>query len=245
MAVLVAIEAVVIALLAVVVVGLLRSHGEILRALHDLGVSLDGDGAADRAAGAERDLPARRADGATTAATDVAGVDPHGDAIAVGLGREDRTLLAFLTSGCLTCSELWEALRQPAALDLPAGVRMVVVTKGPDQETPARVAELAPPDIPVVMSTEAWLDYEIQVAPYFVLVDGAAGRIVGEGAGATWQQVRSLLGQALDDGGPGPRRWRPSTDAEREAEVDRALLAAGVEPGDPRLYHEPDGRGGR
>ena len=35
------IEAVVIGLLCVLVVGLLRSHAEILRALHDLGVDLD------------------------------------------------------------------------------------------------------------------------------------------------------------------------------------------------------------
>jgi hypothetical protein len=241
MAVLVTIEAVAIALLALLVVGLLRSHGEILRALHDLGISLDGDHpATDRS-----HLPSSRAEGATTSAGDVSGVDPHGNAIAVAVGGRDRTLLAFLSSGCLTCSEFWEAFRRPAALDLPPGVRVVVVTKGPDQETPARVAELAPADTPVIMSTDAWLDYEIQVAPYFVLVDGVEGRIVGEGAGATWGQVRSLLGQALDDSGPGPRRWRPSTDAEREAEVDRALLAAGVTPGDPRLYHEPDGRGGR
>ena len=35
------IEAVVIGLLSLLVVGLLRSHAEILRALHDLGVNLD------------------------------------------------------------------------------------------------------------------------------------------------------------------------------------------------------------
>lgn len=241
MAVLVTIEAVVIALLALLVVGLLRSHAEILRALHDLGISLDGD---PRQA-APRDLPASRAEGATITALDLTGVDPDGDAIAVGVSGRDRTLIAFLSSGCLTCSDFWEAFRRPTALDLPSGVRLVVVTKGADQESPAKVAELAPPEVAVVMSTQAWLDYEIQVAPYFVLVDGADGRIVGEGAGGTWAQVRSLFGQALDDSGSGPRRWRPSTDAEREAEVDRALLAAGMEPGDPRLYHEPDGRGGR
>ena len=39
MAVLVTIEAVVIVLLAVLVAGLLRSHADILRALHELGVS--------------------------------------------------------------------------------------------------------------------------------------------------------------------------------------------------------------
>ena len=46
MTVLVALQGVVILLLAVLVVGLLRSHAEILRALHDLGVNLE-DGAPD------------------------------------------------------------------------------------------------------------------------------------------------------------------------------------------------------
>ena len=41
------IEALVIALLATLVIGLLKSHAEILRALHDLGVNLDDDREAD------------------------------------------------------------------------------------------------------------------------------------------------------------------------------------------------------
>ncbi len=41
MAVLVALFAVVLALLALLVAGLLRSHAEILRALHQLGVNMD------------------------------------------------------------------------------------------------------------------------------------------------------------------------------------------------------------
>ena len=49
MTALVAIETVVLALLTVVVIGLLRSHGEILRQLHTLGAGLDPD--ATRGAG--------------------------------------------------------------------------------------------------------------------------------------------------------------------------------------------------
>ncbi|MBA2326358.1 MAG: hypothetical protein H0V95_06910 [Actinobacteria bacterium] len=41
MAVLVTLLAVVVALLALLVAGVLRSHAEILRSLHDLGVDLD------------------------------------------------------------------------------------------------------------------------------------------------------------------------------------------------------------
>lgn len=245
MAALITIEALAIALLGFLVVGLLRSHAEILKALHDLGVSLDPDDHEHPGTAASRH-PGSRLDGATVDAADVAGQDAAGNAVALAVtGGSDRTLLAFLTTGCMTCTSFWDAFRDPGSLGLPAGVRLVVVTKGSDQESPGRVAELEPPGVPVVMSTQAWLDYEIQVAPYFVLVDGGSGEIVGEGAGSTWAQVRSLLGQALtDSSASGPRRLRPSTDAEREAEVDRALLDAGLEPGDPRLYHEPPPRAG-
>ena len=41
MTVLIVVQGLVILLLAVLVVGLLRSHAEILRALHDLGVNLE------------------------------------------------------------------------------------------------------------------------------------------------------------------------------------------------------------
>jgi hypothetical protein len=92
------------------------------------------------------------------------------------------------------------------------------------------------------------------VAPYFVLVDDD-GRVLGEGAALAWPQVRSLLGRALADEelaadaagdrrrrSAGRGRYRPAADAAREAEVDRELLRAGIQPGDPRLFHEPDRR---
>lgn len=235
---LVTIQAVAIALLALLVVGLLRSHAEILRALHDLGVNLDGS---DSHASHGDRLPASRGGDAGSAAHDLGGLTPDGDAVAIGVTGEGRTLLAFLTSSCLTCQGFWTAFGDPSSLDLPPGVRLVVVTKGPDQESPPAVAERAAPGLPVVMTTDAWLDYEIQVAPYFVLVDGTTGEIVGEGAGQTWDQVRSLLGQSLGDVEvPFRRRERPGTGPDDEDAVDRALLAAGIEPGDPRLFHGPD-----
>ena len=51
MNVLVAIESVVIVLLAILVVGLLRSHAEILRRLHELGAGIDHDSSRRRPAG--------------------------------------------------------------------------------------------------------------------------------------------------------------------------------------------------
>ena len=67
-------------------------------------------------------------------------------------------------------------------------------------------------------------------SPYFVLVDGAAGRVEGEGTGTSWPQVRNLIVSASDDTRDG---------AGREARIDRELLAHGIAPGDPVLY--PDG----
>ena len=86
MTVLIVVQGLVILLLAVLVVGLLRSHAEILRALHDLGVNLE-DGAPQggtktfdlrtRARGAERVEPWRRPRGHTGGA---AGQRPRGRA---------------------------------------------------------------------------------------------------------------------------------------------------------------------
>ena len=63
-------------------------------------------------------------------------------------GGDHLTLLAFLSSGCATCAGFWEAFRTPTSSGLPAGTRLVVVTKGPDMEIPAEVAALAPPACP-------------------------------------------------------------------------------------------------
>ena len=239
MAVLVTIEAAVIVLLAVLVAGLLRSHAEILRALHDLG------------AGTERDPHSpvrRRATGEAAVAdlapaSDVVGARPGGGASKVGVvGTEHDTLLAFLSSGCAACAEFWRTF-DGDALDLPGeDTRLVVVTKSPSEESEAHVVGLAPEKVPVVMSTAAWEDYGVPVTPYFVLVDGPAGRVVGEGAANGWEQVHSLLTRAVADAGlaraRAPRTPRPARFREREALADEELLAAGIAPGNPSLYPE-------
>jgi hypothetical protein len=253
MAVLVTLLAVVLGLVVVLVAGLLRSHAEILRALHDLGVDLD------PAAGAAVAAPIRSIPltaGPPRAAADVGGVTPDGDAVhLVVTPARHPTLLAFLTSGCSSCLEFWRAF-SASPPDLPGGARLVVVTKGPEAESPASLRALAPTGLPVVMSTEAWEAYDAPVAPFFVLVDGPSGAVVGEGAASAWPQVVSLMVQAMADAGiaepaagglEGRRRrapGRPRSDAEREAQVDRDLMAAGILPGDPRLYTLPGGPAG-
>jgi hypothetical protein len=270
MTVLVVFEAVVILLLAVLVVGLLRSHAEILRALHDLGVNME-DGAPDpaartfragsrgdvaRAEAAERGvMPAGTApearvgealalptDGPLGDAHDLMGTTPNGDGVAISVaGSDGPVLLAFLTSGCQSCLDFWRAFEDAANRQVAgARSRLVVLTKGPDQESPGAVAQLAHIDLETVMSTEAFDDYSVPVAPYFVLVD--AGRVVGEGAASSFDQLGSLMAKAMTDAGYGlgaRRDRRELLRGRRRPTADDALHSAGIGPGHPSLHTDP------
>ena len=229
MAAVLIIQTVAIILLAVLVVGLLRSHAEILRQLHQLGAGIDPDAGAGVTSPVA--APVRR-----TASTgfDVTGTTPADEEVRIGVvGARQSTVLAFLSSGCQTCGSFWDTFAAPgrlavpdsAQLAVPGGARLVVVTKGPEIESPSRIGELAPRAFPVVMSTEAWLEYKVPATPYFVYIDGPSGRIIGEGSAQTWEQVVSLWSQALaDDAGKG------------EARADRELLQAGIHPGHESLH---------
>ena len=238
------------------VAGLLRSHAEILRALHELGVDLDParaeTSAVSTAVGAptirRSEVPKRP----SRSGTDVMGVTPAQDAVSIAVtGVKHLTLLAFLSSGCGSCLNFWDVFRDSGPIAVPGDARLVCVTKDPSAESVAGISRLAPTDIPVVMSSAAWDDYDVPVAPFFVLVDGASGNVVGEGAANEWEQVTSLLHNALDDAGLLDRRgkvkqgakMRANTDVLREARADRDLLTAGIGPGDPSLYTLPDRTG--
>jgi hypothetical protein len=250
--VLVVLEGLVIVLLTVLVAGLLRSHAEILRTLHELGVAAGADrGSSEPTIDVRPGLAEpRRAGSSAAPAADVAGVDPSGNPVQVAVVGPGRvTLLAFLSSGCLTCRDFWESLGRPS-VEIPAGARPVIVTKGPEAESQSAVARLAPRGVPTVMSTSAWDAYEVPLAPYVMLVDGDRSAVVGEGAATTWTQVRHLLEQALADsdlaGSDLGRRDRASdrtlphlTGAEREARADAELRAAGIEPGHTSLHPAP------
>jgi len=235
MAVLVALLAVIVGLLGLLVTGLLRSHAEILRALHELGADLDPDGPARAAPVAAPRLARQDVELGDRPAADLVGTTPRGDALSIAVvGVQHDTLLAFLTSGCSTCSAFWETFARRAPM-VPGGARLVVVTRGPEMESPSRLVKFTPQEVPVVMSEDAWRSYDVPGAPYFAFVDGPSGQIVGEGAGMSWNQVVSLVEQALDDAGDDRRhrrRHRPSG-ADR---ADQALSAAGITPGHPSLY---------
>lgn len=245
MTLVVAVLALVVVVLTFLVAGLLRSHGEILRRLHELDPQGTPEGSATSTAsgtasgrtdeGDDLGLPRPVAQIEGRAAADVAGVTPGGDAVGIRVsGVRHDTVLVFLSSGCTTCHPFWDALR---TADLPGRARLVVVTKGEDHESPVAVGELAPEGVTVVMSSESWTDYNVPGSPYLVHVDGESGRVRGEGTGADWEAVRRMLLEAAGD--LDLRRSRKAAaDAAREQEVDEVLLAAGIRPGDASLYPE-------
>jgi hypothetical protein len=229
MTVLVSIETAILALMAILVAGLLRSHAEILRRLAEL----DGSHPVTPASPVD---PTRLRPRADVRAEDLAGVTPEGDAVAVSVGSAARgTLLAFLSSGCASCGLFWDALGRGAAI--PGGLRPVVVTHGPERESMAKVRTLATREVTVVMSSAAWERYAVPMTPYFVMVDGG-GRIAGEGVAPGWQQLSSLIRDAIEDGAPTPNG---NGGAARSTRADDELRAAGIGPGHASLYRPAGG----
>jgi len=217
-AVVVILEALAIGVLGLLVAGLLRSHAEILRLLHHSGSGLDLDRAGSMTATTvHADLP-----------TALTGVTPWGEAISVALGRPgERTLLLFLSSGCGTCGPWWDGLRQGAHRRTLAGTRVVVVARDETEESPSLLRGLAPGDVTVVESSEAWEMFAVPGSPYAVLLLG--DQLVGEGVAHNWEQLGSLIASHLGD----LATWRGGRDTDAE------LLAAGLRPGDPSLHPPP------
>jgi hypothetical protein len=222
-------EAVVLLLLGALVIGLLRSHAEILRTLHEAGLG-GGEAAGDGdlitigpTVSAARAQPA----------SDIGGLSLDGDAMAVGIvGVENDTLIAFLSTTCHTCAPFWERFRQE--FETPRGARLLIVVHGDDNT--AKVRTLAAPEVLVVVSSEAWDSYGVPGSPHFVYVQGGSGRVLGEGTGASWSQVHDLIEHAVG-GGVGAGVGSPRDNAVR---IDRELLEVGIGPGHPSLHQPVD-----
>jgi hypothetical protein len=244
---LVVVSTFVVLVLGVLVAGLLRSHADILRSLHELGVGVGDPLAVTEAPPDTTTLEPLAPSSAAELgpAPTVTGVTPSGDARAIAVDNNDGlTLLGFLSSGCLTCATFWDALQSPESLDLPDQTRVAIVTKGPDREVPGEVGAMVTGRVPVVMSTEAWIDYQIPGSPFFVLVDGSNGQMVGKGVARHVGQLAELIRRAEHDRSSDSSRHRrrrgnepPALDGlARAAEADEVLQAAGIYPGDPSLY---------
>lgn len=253
MTALVVVLTVIVAAQLVLLIGLLRSHAEILGQLHQLGVG--SDPSVPRGSVPRDGSPVTSPAGFPTPAplptqlgpiappegrraVDVTGATPDGEVVGLRTVDVDHdTVLVFLSSSCAGCAPYWRDLA--GDLGVPDGTRVVVVTREEPDEDAASIAELAPSGLPVVMSSEAYEDLEVPGSPYVVHVEGRTGRVRGEGTAATWSAVRDLLLRgSRSEGSP---RAKAAADARRERDADRHLLAAGISPGDASLYQRADG----
>lgn len=242
------VETVILAVLCVLVAGLLRGYAAVLRRLHQL----DGGAAAQsgpppfRTVSTIPEPPAANApriEGRAEWAEshDLDGVSLHGEIVSVRtVGVEHDTILAFLSSNCEGCTGFWQELGEPGSWTTPQGSRLLVVTKGPEDESPSVLSQLCPDGVDLVMSSQAWADFEVPGSPYVVVADGRTGRVKGEGSGSSFSQVGGLIRQSVEDSRHPALARKPDADRRRERDVDRILLSAGIGPQDPSLYASAD-----
>ena len=142
-----------------------------------------------------RPIPSAKSSGGAFPAPDIEGTDPSGHPVRIGIGDyRQPILLAFLHIGCDGCDEFWRGLGDDHG-QLPASVSAVIVTKGPDNVSPGGVgqASLGIGRVPVVMSDDAWTDYQVLGYPFFVLVDPATRTVVAETVGFGLADVISMI----------------------------------------------------
>jgi hypothetical protein len=237
-------DTVVVALFAVLVVGLLRSYATVLVRLDDL----ESGGGAPAAAAAgtvlpgvgtlSADLPTPPERVGRRRAIPVVGLDASGQEIQVSTAPGGHaTLLAFMTSGCTSCQGFWRALGGEEGEDLRDQLRIVVVAKDPELESPSRLRAAGADELPLVHSSKAWDDYDVPGSPYFVYVDGPSGEVHGEGSALGWEQLQNLLQDAIADS-EAAAAGRPtgSRAAVRAQLAEQALVEAGVAMDDPSLF---------
>jgi len=225
--------AVVVFLLGLLVVGLLRSHADILRRLESIGAGLEGS----HDSGHGSQITLTRRESAPSRDRRISGVTPDGEPVVVSLGAgADPTLVAFLSTTCSTCTPFWEGLQASLMHFGGHRHRVLIVTLGESEESPTRAQSFAKPEVDVVMSSSGWTEFEVPGAPYFVLLESGTGRVIGEGSAMTFDSLEEFLTDATND-----QRWDVETsrrDVSEEDRIDTDLRRAGILPGDPRLYPE-------
>lgn len=184
------------ALLTMLVIGLLRSYGELVRVLHDAGIKVNRDDAP------RQSVPVASSGLASpgTSAPDISGDTLTGGARVVATsGAEDHLLVAFLSSGCGSCVPFWRELRANSGRIPDLDAEVVVVTKGPEREEPGKLSELAGDSVAVIMSDESWSAFDVPLTPHFALIDRSRGMIIGEGSSAEPSALADLMRRAAAD----------------------------------------------
>ena len=103
-----------------------------------------------------------------------------------------------MSTTCVVCDRFWKRFGDPANMATLGDTRLIIVTFGDGHEVAANVAEVAPPGIPLVMSSIAWQTYGIPGAPYFVMISGTTGLITAKGSTGAWDGLLDLIGLATE-----------------------------------------------
>ena len=224
---------VVVILLGMLVVGLLRSHADVLQRLESAGTGLGEEGQDH----ASSHITLTRKEPTPIPELRVAGTTPSGEPLVTSLsGGAEPTLVAFLSTTCSSCTPFWDGLESSRMYFGGQPHRVLVVTLGETEESPTRAQALAKPGADVVMSSAAWKDFEVPGAPFFVLVEPGTNRVIGEGTATTYESLIEFLTDATND-----QQWDLEVGgslANEENRIDTDLRQAGILPGDARLYPE-------
>jgi hypothetical protein len=125
-------------------------------------------------------------------------MDPDGTARTIALvGTTEPVLLLFLSAACLGCQDLWHGTAELRAA-LP-GVRVVLVTRGPEAEDRAAIAELAPAGVETLMSSAAFEHYRVLGPPFLVVVAGPEVKTEGVAWGIA-ETVRATRHALMGEG---------------------------------------------
>ena len=144
-----------------------------------------------------RSVPSRKvepSEGRT--AHDVTGTSPAGLPVEFRIHHLDRpALLAFLSTHCDGCDEYWSGFGHTDGGPWLHSVSPAIVTRGPESIDPSAVQEAAAGvlEVPVIMSDQAWIDYQVLGYPFFVLIDPESRTVLGETVGFGWADVIAMI----------------------------------------------------
>src|SRR5207244_890152 len=158
---------IVVGLLSFLVVGLLRSHAEILLRL-DSGPSPTSENGSQSqwrppSERVSTELAPSDVSNAVQTLTveEIRGEDLDLVSRIVVLPEDRPTVLAFLSTGCLTCGSFFGEFAELKLGELDPPLDLVVVTKSREEENLTRLRNLATDNVTVVMSSIPWEALEV------------------------------------------------------------------------------------
>jgi hypothetical protein len=144
-----------------------------------------------------RSVPTRKTEpGDVRIARDVIGTSPAGLPVEFLIDHLDRpALLAFLHTNCDGCDEYWSGFGHTDRGPWPHSVWPAIVTRGPESVGLADIQQAAAGvrEVPVIMSDQAWIDYQVLGYPFFVLIEPESRTVIGETVGFGWADVISMI----------------------------------------------------